>query len=213
MFDKSHSEEDQMEPRVALGLPWWTRLLLSLIPLGLAISCIVYGVYYLADPSSLATPAELGLDNIFLFSIACALVILTPWARLGLQPTKIAGIEFRQIVAGQASEHAESMGYLETRIERMEDKVRSLDETAALTEFFEEDDLKRLLLDFLRDHSPTAFSPSKIQSECENQATYSKLVTHDTRFIRSTLQKMVSEGLLATAVSRRGNTLFRYVTQ
>src|SRR5690606_34550475 len=99
--------------------------------------------------------------------------------------------------------------YLQERIETLEVKVRSLHGIADLVESFEEPKLRELLLGFLTKYKQWSFSPSRIRAWGSQQQGFSELAKYEHPFVRSTLQKMVADGLLETRVSKKGNTLYR----
>lgn len=168
-----------------------------------------YFYSYLAFPTEFVPPKDLGLIPLVVFSVTAIFLVFAPWRKLGVRITKIGGIEFEQIVAVQASEHAEEIAYLQDRIEALETKIRKLDESTELSENFEEPKLREELEHFLTKYQKWAFSPSRIRAWGSKQQGFSSLASYEHPFIRSTLQKMVSDGTLETRISRKGNTLYR----
>ena len=132
-----------------------------------------------------------------------------PWSRLGIRITKIGGVEFKDIVQEQASEHAEDQSYLEDRIEFLEAHIRKVEDVSVFTENFQEPELRKQLLTFLTKYNEWAFSPSRIRAWGSQQQGYSAFANYEHPLIRSTLQKMVSENIIETRISKRGNTLYR----
>ncbi len=203
------SEEEVGTATSPFVLPTALKWVVSTIAVVFLALCIAFFSMYLKDPTRFASPSELGLTPIFLFSISALFVVWMPWQRLGLRITKLGGVEFQQVVAGQASEHAEDISNLEYRIQALEENIRKKDELADITERFQEPELKRLLLDFLTKQKGVPFSPVRILAWGAKQHGFSDLATYDYTFVRSTLQKMVAEGVLETRVSKKGNTLYR----
>lgn len=180
-----------------------------------AISLLLIGFYifsyftYVESPQNMASPSELGLAPIFLFALAMLGIVHIPWADMGVRISKIGGIEFKEIVEGQALEHATDISQLEERIEFLENAIRESDEMKSVGELFSEPAVKKLLLSFLERYHQWAFSPSRIRAWGSKQQGFSDLAKYDIPFLRSTLQKMVAEGTIETRVSKKGNTLFR----
>jgi len=202
--------EEELEPTSSgLNVPCWLSWLVSIVGAALIIFCVIYTSKYLSAPKDYASPKELGLSGIFLFSVSAIFLVWIPWSKLGVRISKIGGIEFKEIVQEQASEHAEELSFLEDRIEFLEARIRKLDETAEITESFQEPELRKILIEFLTKYKEWAFSPSRIRAWGSQQQGFSSLSNYGHPLIRSTLQKMVSENILETRISKKGNTLYR----
>jgi hypothetical protein len=212
----SHQENNYEKPEEELesassnfDIPGWLRWTVSIISIVLIFFCSIYAYKYVGNPKDYVSPKDLGLSSLFLFSITALFLVWIPWSRLGIRISKIGGIEFKEIVQGQASEHAEDISYLEDRIESLEAHIRKVDEMSEFTESFQEPELRQQLLTFLTKYKEWAFSPSRIRAWGSQQQGYSALSNYEHPFIRSTLQKMVSENLIETRISKKGNTLYR----
>lgn len=211
-----HQKNNYQEPEEELDdsssffeIPLSVKLLIT-APSALILSFCIYMTYrYIDNPDTFVSPKDLGLTSIFIFSLTAVFLVWFPWSRLGIRITKIGGIEFKEIVTNQASEHAEEIGYLEDRIETLEAGLRRVDEMSDFTESFKEPDLRNLLLEFLTKYKQWAFSPSRIRAWGSQQQGFSPLSNYEHPFIRSTLQKMASENVLETTISKKGNTLYR----
>ncbi|EKO3965203.1 hypothetical protein KW482_03530 [Vibrio fluvialis] len=202
-------EEELETTTSSFDIPGWLKWSVTVVGAVLVIFTVVYTRKYLGAPKELASPKELGLSGIFLFSVSALFLVWVPWAKLGIRISKIGGIEFKEIVQEQASEHAEELSYLEDRIESLEAQIRKSDEMVSFVENFKEPDLRKLLLEFLTKYKEWAFSPSRIRAWGSKQQGFSALSSYEHPFIRSTLQKMVSENILETRISKKGNTLYR----
>lgn len=202
--------EEELESATSnFDIPIWLRWFVSTISVLLITFCSIYAFKYVSHPSEYASPKDLGLSSLFLFSITSLFLVWIPWSRLGIRISKIGGIEFKEIVQEQASEHAEELSYLEDRIESLEAHIRKVDEMSEFTEKFHEPELRKQLLEFLTKHKEWAFSPSRIRAWGSQQQGFSAFANYEHPFIRSTLQKMVSENILETRISKKGNTLYR----
>lgn len=206
-FEKPEEELDTTTS--SFDIPGWLKWSVTAVGAVLVIFTVVYTWKYLGAPNELASPKELGLSGIFLFSVSALFLVWVPWAKLGIRISKIGGIEFKEIVQEQASEHAEELSYLEDRIESLEAQIRKSDEMVGFVENFKEPELRKLLLEFLTKYKEWAFSPSRIRAWGSKQQGFSTLSSYEHPFIRSTLQKMVSENILETRISKKGNTLYR----
>lgn len=212
----SHQESNYENPEEELesgsnrfDIPTWLQWTVSVIGIVLIAFISIYTYKYVCDPKAYASPKELGLSSILLFSISALIVVWIPWERLGIRISKIGGIEFKEIVQEQASEHAEELSYLVDRIESLETHVRKVDGISDLTESSQEPELRKLLMQFLTKYKDWAFSPSRIRAWGSQQQGFSSLADYKYPFIRGTLQKMVSENILETRISKKGNTLYR----
>ena len=202
-------EEELTSPTGPFVIPCKLKFILSALSILLILFCASVIFCYIDSPSTAASPAEIGITPIFIFSITILVALWIPWQLLGVRVTKIGGIEFEKIVAEQASEHAEEVTYLQDRIETLEKSVHRLDETAELIGCFAEPELRELLFKFLTTYSKWAFSPTRIRAWGSKQQGFSDLENYDYHFIRTTLQKMVSNNILETRISKKGNTLYR----
>jgi hypothetical protein len=212
----AHQQANFEQPEEELGstssnfeIPGLLKLVVTLSSSVLIIVCVCLTYKYIEAPEQYASPKDLGLNSIFLFSIVALFVIWIPWEKLGIRISKIGGIEFKEIVQEQASEHAEELSYLEDRIESLEAHIRNDDRITELTENFQEPQLRVQLIEFLTKYNKWAFSPSRIKAWGSQQQGFSGLSAYEHPFLRSTLQKMVSEKLLETRISKKGSTLYR----
>lgn len=202
--------EEELESTAAgFKLSIWLKITITVMCIGLIVFIGFYTHKYINAPKELASPRDLGLSGIFLFTVSALLLAWLPWDKLGIRIHKIGGIEFKEIVQSQANEHAEEIRYLEDRIETLENKVRNSSEGADVLESFTEPKLRELLLSFLTKYKEWAFSPSRIRVWGAKQQGFSELSQYEHPFIRSTLQKMVVENVLETRISKKGNTLYR----
>jgi hypothetical protein len=190
-------------------IPRWLQFAVSFVCVALIIFIAFYTWTYLEAPQNISSPKELGLNGILLFSVSALFFVWIPWSSLGIRISKIGGIEFKEIVQVQASEHAEDLSYLKGRIEALESQVRKSDEMIGFVESFKEPELRALLLKFLTKYKEWALSPSRISTWGAKLQGFSALSSYEHPFIRSTLQKMVSENVLETRISKMGNTLYR----
>lgn len=202
-------EEELGSTSQLFQIPIIIKWLISVVSIILLIGSVYLFCLYIEKPKVYASPSELGLVSIFIFSLTTLFLVWLPWGKMGIKISKIGGVEFQQIVATQASEHAEEAGYLEDRIEVLEERIHKLDKMSAITEQFEEPKLRVMLTDFLTKYNEWAFSPSRIKAWGSKQQGFYELVNYELPFVRSTLQKMVSEKLLETRISKKGNTLYR----
>lgn len=206
-FDKPEDEIESISS--GLKIPCSLRFFVTVIALSLIIFCIYCTWMYVQSPTVFASPKELSISGLFIFSVTALSVVWIPWEKLGIRITKIGGVEFKEMVQGQASEHVEELSYLESRVEFLEKKVKENDEIAPLIDPMYENILEEILLKFLTTYNKWAFSPSRISVWGAKQQGFSSLSDYEYQLIRSTLRRLVSKGKLETRVSKKGNTLYR----
>lgn len=212
MAENNESKEELIsEGEPIQGLPRWVQVVIGLSATAVLCVSIFLMWKYIGDPTSYASPKELQLSNLLIFSLSVLLFILVPWDKLGIRIRKIGSVEFDRVVSGQAREHAEEFAELRARIEELEGKVRGMDEGATITESFATQELRPLILKFLTDFQPNAYSPLRINKWGARQPGYEKLAYYRQGLIRTVLQGLVAEGRVATKVSRLGNTLYKIV--
>ena len=106
-------------------------------------------------------------------------------------------------------ERAEEFAEMRSRIEELENKVRSMDETSKITESLASHKLRPLLQEFLNKYRPIAYSPLRIKEWGAKQQGYNEFANFSQGEIRRVLQGMVAEGNVVTRVSSLGNTLYK----
>jgi hypothetical protein len=212
MAERSEADDEfSTTGQHGMAIPKWFRAVVVLLGLGLLVPSVVYIARYTYEPSRFVKPDELDLPLLIVTGALLTLAAITPWRALGLRISKVGFLEFQQVVEEQAKEHTEDFAEILVRIEELEQKARGIGSTAAIAEHVAEIDIYDLLLKFLKEHAPTAFSPVRIQQWGARQAGYEKLGQYTQGAIRVLLHKMVSQGVAATTVSKLGSTLFRAV--
>ena len=127
-------------------------------------------------------------------------------------PERLKGNPFVDSLAASAQrprEHVEEFAELRARLEELETRVRGQDSVGPIAEHLAQVNLAPLLIQFLEEFRPKAFSPLKIHRWGGRQHGYEKLATYTKGATRSVLQDLVSSGKVAVRVSRLGNTLYR----
>lgn len=190
-------------------IPTWFRWVAAALSLALIVPSIVFVVRYSLAPAQFVSPTELGITQLILAGTVILLFALAPWKALGLRLRKVGFLEFDRVISGQAAEHAQELTELRTRLDEMETKVRGMDEISSISEHLEDVELIPVIVKFLEQHRPRAFSPLRIRDWGSRQPGYERLAHAKLASIRRVLQKLVSEGRAATRVSRMGNTLYK----
>ncbi len=210
MTNTSNSQESLIsEGERVVGLPPWVRCVLALSAIAVLGAAITLMWAYIQDPENSASPQALQLGNLVLAAFAVLILALVPWHKLGLRIRKIGAIEFDRVVSTQAKEYAEEFSEQRARIVELERLVHGMDEISGLSKHFASQTLRPLVLDFLNRFQPTAFSPLRIRQWGSRQSGFESLGDYEQGMIRRVLQDLVAEGLVATRVSRLGNTLFK----
>jgi len=210
MAENSESKEELISQGEPIeGLPRLVQVAIGLSAIVVLCTSVFLMWKYIEDPKTYASPKELQLSNLLIFSLSVLLFILVPWGKLGIRIRKIGSVEFDRVVSGQAKEHAEEFAELHARIKELEGKVRGMNEVEAITVSIVTQDLRPLILKFLNDFQPNAYSPLRINKWGARQPGFEKLAGYSQGSIRTVLQGLVAEGKAVTRVSRLGNTLYK----
>jgi hypothetical protein len=206
-------QETTQAPMKGVGLstmPNWLRRLLTVILLLAIAICLLLYVAYVKDPVHAASPAELGLSGLFIFCVTALAIIHIPLHELGYRIKKVGAVEFEQVLNAQVAERAEENGYLEKRIAVLESVLEKKNfQSSEMFRQMNEPQLRKLLLDFLAANDRVSFSPLRIKEWGSTQPGFEGLKHFEVGFIRHILGKMVAERVLETAISKKGNTLYR----
>jgi hypothetical protein len=161
-----------------LVVPAWLRLV------GIALACMLWAPaaiflwsYWHGLASSKAA-ADLGLYKLMIAGTSVMLVSLAPWNSLKLRLKKVGIVEFDRVVNKQAEEHIKEFADLRARLEELENRVRDQDSVAPVSENVAQVDLQALLLKFLEEFRPKAFSPVRIQQWGARQPGYEKFASY-----------------------------------
>lgn len=206
-IEYENPEKEVLEKfNIPLGVKYCVTLIATLI---LAVSGYAI-INYIFGGASTKGPNQIGASGLIIFSLSSLAIVWIPWRELGI--SKIGGLEFRDIVEGQASEHAEEIAYLQERIEILESQISGVESGSLAiketTDFVQDDKLDELLLDFLGKHARWSFSPSRILAWGSNREGFESLSKYNKYEIRYELQKLVMQNKLVTRVSQKGNTLY-----
>ncbi len=206
-------QETAHAPKKGVGLsamPNWLRWSLTVVLfLAIVICLLLYGAY-VKDPTHAASPAELGLSGLLIFCVTALAIIHIPWHELGYRIKKVGAVEFEQALNAQVAERAEEIGYLEERIAALESALerKSIQGSEMFRQMYDPK-LRKLLLNFLSANDRVFFSPLRIKEWGSTQPGFESLKNFEVGFIRHILGKMVAERVLETAISKKGNTLYR----
>jgi hypothetical protein len=212
-YKNSSAEEVLGESSQSIVLSPWLKW--PLVVFFAMISSVCFFVYwqYINSPKISASPSELGLSAITIFTLSGTVILLLPWNKFGLRIKKIGIFEFEQVVAAQAAENNEVLGYLEERIEYLEDEIRQTVGSHMLSEMLNETKLSDLLKTFFSKHSNTPISALRIRTWGASQPGFEKLSEYNHGFVRHVLRKLVSDGILNTKISKNGNTLYQLIQE
>lgn len=205
----SQYDEPISEGENAPGLPVRVRLMIgatAVLILGVSVFALIS---YINDPNRFASPKDLQLSTVIIFSVGILIFALVPWETLGIRIKKIGSVEFATVVNTQAREHAEEFGELRARITDLEEIVKRLDGAESLGTHLASQDVSPVLLEFLEQHQPQAFSPLRLHRWGAQQPGFEKLGQYSQGVLRSILQELLLLGKVSTRVSKLGNTLYK----
>ncbi len=174
----------------------------------LSLAIIVYFAVYILGGVK-ASPKDLSLTSLLIFSLSCVLLFSVPWNKLGLSLKKFGPLEFEKKLEGQSNEHIQDISALEDKIAQLEKLLSQhnvMPEVAAETS--EEAQLRELIIRFLTEYEQYSFSPLRMENWGSKIKGYAKLKGDPQQF-RRLLRKLVAEGELEIRVSEKGNTLYR----
>jgi hypothetical protein len=172
-------------------------------------------------------PANLRLHEVLLVSVIIAAFVLFPWERTRWRVKKVGWIEFDRIVTTQKKEQIESVALIEKRISILEDALalqRSSQPadrpgtesdtdlaSARPGEGTGNDELRRLVLAFLKAHPSWYFNAARIQNWGAGRPGFGKLGEYPTVLITQELHRLLAAGLVRHRISKRsGGSLYRY---
>lgn len=203
MLNDANGQQEALLPKNVQRYGFWLSLIGSLM-------LFTYFVIYIVGYVEVA-PKDLGLANIFLFSLACFMFFSIPWHNLGLGLRRFGPLEFERKLKGQSEERIKDIAALEEKIEKLEEV---LGRPPGAVHYVDKErnrkvsDFKALIVAFLREFDDRAFSPRRIENWGAQQPGYSEL-SGNSELLRTTLRRLVVEGTVETSVSQRGNTLYR----
>ncbi len=206
-------QETAQAPDKGVGLspmPSWLRWSLTVVLFLVIVICLFLYAAYVKDSVHSASPAELGLSGLFIFCVIALTIIHIPLHELGYRIKKVGAVEFEQALNAQTAERTEEIGYLEKRIAVIEDALekKSFQGSEIFRQMYEPQ-LRKLLLDFFSANDRVSFSLLRIKEWGSTQPGLEGLKNFEIGFIRHILGKMVAERVLETAISKKGNTLYR----
>jgi len=207
MSKEEEEQEEELFPENIRIIGFWTSLIFS----GILIAYYVAYIYECVE----ASPKDLGLSSLLLFSLACFFFFAIPWHKLGLSLKKFGPIEFEKRLDGQSEEHIRDISEIEKKISQLESTVYAngkIKQGVIAEPSPREKELRELILKFLSEYDRWSFSPLRIEEWGADRPGYSKLAG-DPSLLRSLLRALVAEGRLETRVSKKGNTLYRYKQQ
>lgn len=201
MTDSADNNPDRFVPEPFRRRGLWGSLLFS----GVLI------VYYIAFIVGLVTasPRDLGLSNLLLFSLLCFVFFATPWDQLGRALRRFGPVEFERKLEGQSEERVREISALEDRIAALEAGHSLAAVRAAVPKA--ESEVQKLLISYFREHDQQAVSPRALASWAARQDGYETLADSPDR-LRRALRHLVVSGVLETRVGDEGQTLYRIRT-
>ena len=210
---RTEAQDDELNAiRAAAGVlyvPRWLRGVGVLLALLLMAPAVLFLWQYGHAREVAKAAADLGVANLLIAGTVVMLVALAPWNSLQLRLKKVGFVEFERVVNTQAKEHVEAFAELRARIEELENRIQGLDGVSKIADHLSEVDLTPLLLRFLEQFRPRAFSPVKIRQWGARQPGYEVLEHYPQGAIRRVLQSLVASGRVTTRVSKMGSTLYR----
>ncbi len=186
---------------------------------GIGLSLLFSGllvVYYLIYILGLveASPRDLGLSNLLLFSLICFLFFAVPWLKLSPALRRFGPLEFERKLEGQSEERIREISALEDRIAEIEarlDHMASPEAAVQVSRSQTDDRLRILILEFFFRFDRMSLSPRRLETWGAQQPGFEGLARNPA-LLRQLLRRLVVENRLETTVSEAGTTLYRLKT-
>lgn len=202
-------EEEILASSKTVGIPILVRIVACLVSASFIILCVWLMLKHAFEPTIYPSPKDLQLNALILFNLTLFFVSIVPLERMGIRIRKIGQIEFEQIINVQAREHAEELAEIRAQIDELEKGLSSVDGAGKMLLEMSTPELRPIVLNFLNQFQPTAYSPVKIRNWGAQQPGFEKLGTISLGNLRAILQSLLVEGKVVTRVSKLGNTLYK----
>lgn len=201
---ENNDEQEELFPENIRKIGFWVSLIFS-------VTIIAYFLAFISHCVN-TSPKDLELSNLLLFSAASFLFFSIPWHKLGLSLKKFGPLEFERKLEGQSEERIKDISALENKIAELEAAILAVSghqiRVSAIHPTIEEQEMREFIVKFLNEFEQWSFSPSRMESWGAQQVGYSKLASNSS-LLRRLLRSLVSEGVLETRISKKGNTLYR----
>jgi hypothetical protein len=217
-LEETESAAEQQPPIVAPMLRYLVATILTMVALAGAAGIARYAWHH---PDT--EPSALRLHEVVLVAVVLAGFVVFPWQRTGWRITKVGWVEFERIVSTQKKEQVDSFELLAKRVDRLEREVPDPSQLSAGAAKsakaanpavpgmgVENEELRNILLTFLRAHPALYFNGPRIRRWGGEQAGFESLKQYPIVIIKQELQRLLAQDLVRHRVSKRsGNTLFR----
>lgn len=203
-----HEETPLSESGSSFELPTLYKWVIGIVFGAISVACVALYVGHIICPQKIPSPSDLQIGPIFIFCSTIFLFAITPWSKLGIRINRIGPVEFERVLNEQSKEHIEELSELRQFVSELDAKVRGMDEISGISLGMASAELRPLIKDFLGQYYPVPYSPLRIQKWGSKQKGFEKFGKCSLSDLRKILQDMVAEDILATRVSKMGNTLY-----
>lgn len=204
-----YAEEEILGSPKIVGIPIIVRVVACLVSVAFIILSVWLILKHAFEPKIYPSPKDLQLNTIIIFNLALFFLSILPLERMGIRIRKIGQIEFEQIINVQAREHAEELAEIRAQIDELEKSLSGVDGVGKMLFEMSSPELRPIVLKFLNQFQPVAYSPVKIRNWGAQQPGFERLGTISLGNLRAILQGLLVEGKVVTRVSKLGNTLYK----
>lgn len=202
-------EEEILHSSQIIGIPIAVRIIACSVSAFFITLSVWLILMHAFEPTIYPSPKDLQLNTLIIFNLTLFFVAIVPLERMGIRIRKIGQIEFEQIINVQAREHAEELAEIRAQIDELERGLSSVDGVGKMLLEMSSPELRPIVLNFLNQFQPTAYSPVKIRNWGAQQPGFERLGTISLGNLRAILQGLLVEGKVVTRVSKLGNTLYK----
>jgi hypothetical protein len=202
-------EEEILSASKIVGIPLIVRILACLVSAFFIILSAWLILGHAFEPTKYPSPKDLQLNTLIIFNLTLFFIAIIPLERMGIRIRKIGQIEFEQIINVQAREHAEELTEIRAQIDELQKGLSNVDGVGKMLFEMSSPEFRPLVLNFLTQFQPAAYSPVKIRNWGAQQPGFERLGTISLGNLRAILQSLLVEGKVMTRVSKLGNTLYK----
>lgn len=202
--DNIENPEEEFDKDLSFELPnaiRWTISIPTILLIVLILGIYVYLIF--CDPDHI-DPDKFGLPTTLVVLIVILIVINLPWGKMGFRIKKVGMIELENVVKTQARGNSKELADLQQQIDEL--KAKLLENTEHLNT---DNSLDDLVKKFLTQYSQWAFSALRIKKWGALQSGFEGLKKYDTQQIRESLRRLLSKNIVATKISKKGNTIYK----
>ena len=202
-MESNQQLHDSQKNETEIPVPF--KVYITVIASIISIFIILLYVYLIFYNPNYLDPQKFGLSPLLIFFLTLLIFVNFPFERMGLRIKKIGMIELEAKVVGQAKDVSKEIADLQVKIDELA-KGFSSNEKANI----EDEDLRQLIIDLLKEYKRYAFSPSRIKNFGKWNKNYSVFDNYSLEEIKVELRRLLANDIVSTRIGDKGNTLYTY---